>query len=146
MEIREGFKNEKNLVLLLTQYQELFGRVNEYSSQLRKGILTDNCYLTDGAMKELAGIFMSLNSVCYIGEIEVSFKESKQFKKMRIEKEGIGEKPSVSLISKEADIEIIEFQRALALFKSYRDNCDRAISVLQSSLKGLGKEKGLPQD
>ena len=142
--IEKYFKEDK-LEELLKECSESFEKIEYYSHSLRNKII-DNLSETDLAMKELTGIYMYLNVVCMIAETEKINRESLYYyeRKLELENEGI-KKVVGSQIEREASNHVKNYRRVRNIFEAYKNSCDRAISVCQSSLKTWEREKGLKQ-
>ena len=131
-EVEEACQKQK-LKELLDKYKDIFQRVEDYGNQFREGII-DSPHIVDSAMSELIGIFVSLNTATIVLESETRAKEDlcKEEKKKDI-------------ISNESSI-INLFRRMRNIFRAYRDNCEKLITVCQSRLRTFDKEKYLKYD
>lgn len=144
MNIQDYFINEKKLNELIEKYQELFDLVDYYANIFKEGVIT-TAEETDDAMKKLSGIYMSLNTVTGIAEAQLKKQEDKYFDNRWNEMEELGEKPVVARLEREASLHVAKYREIRNLFRDYTNNCDKTISVCQSSLKALEREKQLEQ-
>ncbi len=135
-------KND-NLEKLLEKYQSVFDDVDYFENLLHEGALS-NCVEVDDAMKKITSLFMSLNKVVMMIDVDGMEDKFIASEKMRLEKEGKDVK--INILRKEAQASALIYRRVRNIFEGYRKNCEIAISACQSSLKSLEKEKYLPQE
>jgi len=131
---------EDRLQELLAAYQEVFDKIEYHASNMREGLL-DTQDEVDKVMKELAGLYMSLTLVASITETAKEVKEVVQYNKLKMEKVGMGMKIVSSQLEKEANQDVIEIKKVKTVFQAYREMCNTAITVCQSSLKNIDKER-----
>ena len=136
------FQDEEHLTQLINKYQESFDRVNHYSDLFRNGAIYDP-EETDKAMKDLTGIFMSLSIVATMAETEKMNREVRFYNQAKMKVENEGGKAVVAQLDRQSSAHVASWRKVRNIFQAYRDVCDRVISVCQSSLKSLEKEKRL---
>jgi len=139
-EIEKMFENEEQLGKLLQSYSEVFDKIDYYQDLFQNGAI-DTPGETDKIMKELTGIFMSISIIATIADSEKTNRESRKYNTLRIEASNRGEKPVVAQLDREASAFVAPYRKIRNIFQAYRDVCDRAISVCQSSLRFMDKEK-----
>jgi hypothetical protein len=137
--IEDLIAQDDGLEVLLKQYKESFDRIHYYQELFKNGaISTPNA--TDSAMKELLGIYMSLNGVITMIDTVKGKLEDVYYVNKKNEIESIGSKFVSSSIKEEVSMHVSLYRRVRNIFQFYRDNCDKAILVCQSSLKSMERE------
>lgn len=134
------YTHDEKLQQLLDKNKEIFDKIDYIQSLFRGGVL-ENPTDTDATMKELTGYFMYLNPIACELEAEKKNTEDALFTTFRVIKEKNEGKPVFSMIEKEVSAIMSAYRLTRNKFIAYRDNCSTAISVCQSSLKNLEKEK-----
>ena len=138
-EIEEYFE-KKNLDGLLTKYGECFERLDHFTNAFKTGSI-DNSLMTDMTLKELGAIFSSLNIVAQLSEYYFELAEATEITNLRIHLESNKEKVVASLLEKQAELTVTDYKRICVIFQTFRDNCDKLISICQSSLKSGDQER-----
>lgn len=141
-EIEDLMQSDATLEHLLINYKDSFERIDYYQDLFKNGAI-QSLEETDSAMKELAGYYMSLNAVVVLVDTFKMKLEDQYYFSKRVDATNMGEKFVHSYIEKEASLHVSNYRRVRNIFQFYRDNCDKAILVCQSSLKSLDKEKYL---
>lgn len=139
-EIESYFIDTGKLLQILVDSQEIFNRIVFFQNALRAGAI-DHPNDVDKALKELVALYSHLNVVARIADNWLVLAEEGYFNARKIEADKNKEKYSIAALEKEAEVHAFDFLRVKNIFEAYRDSCDRIISVLQSSLKSLDKEK-----
>ncbi len=136
-EIELYFQDEESLTRLLGEYTVTFERIEYYGELLRNGALTSGDEITS-AMSEMVGIYENLNSVAMTGEMYKLNKEEDLAEKKRMQR---ATKLITSLAEEVKQVSI--YRRIRNVFVSRRDACEKIISVFQSTLKNLDRERHL---
>ncbi len=134
-EIERKLKDEKELEKLLNDYSEGFELVDSYGEKLRNHML-DTPQDLDMAITELGGWFVTLNTVCALSETmkmnaEESHKQVKQANK------------AYGVQAPDGSDKIQLYRRIRNIFQVYCDNCEKIISICQSRMRSLDREKTL---
>lgn len=139
-EIQKCFQDEKGMQSLLQKYQSVFDSVEDYRERFCSGVI-DSPSETDSAMKTLTGLFISLNLVAAVADTVKRNAELQFFMTKKMELEGDGSKIVVASIEKEASSNVSTLRRIRNIFVAYRDSCEKAISICQTSLKSWDRER-----
>jgi len=138
-EITLAFETEAGMLHLLEAHLELFNLIEKFALEFRLGKI-NNPEATDVAMKELNGAYMTLNIIVGIAEEQKKTREDILFNQLYQSNQTLGLKAIVSNLEKQASEKVSTYRRIHNIFRAYRDSCDKAISVCQSSLKGVIRE------
>jgi hypothetical protein len=141
-DIEKLFQNEETLEQVLVECKDDFEKV-DYVADLMKRNITDNPQEAKKALNELTGVFMTLNTVSAVAETEKKNREVKYYNKLRIDTENLGKKFVSSVGDKEASGAVANYRRIRNYVVAYRNDCEKAISTLQSILKQIQKEMGM---
>lgn len=140
----EYYFKEGKLGEVFEPFREPFDRIVFYEDSLKNGVVDtpDEIYQ---AIKELVAIFSLLNVTAKIAETYKTNTEVKYYntRKIELQKEAKAERITSAFLDKEASYHVTEYRRVANIFAAYRDSCDRIVSVLQSCLKSLDREKGM---
>jgi len=126
---------------LVREYKDTFERLDEIISNFQHGTYGPND--VDAFMKELAGIYASLNNRVTDLEVDRLGIEAIYGAKRKEELEAMG-KVSMTQLDRELQWYTIEHTKAIRLFQGRLDSSDKLISICQSSLKSLDRERRLP--
>ena len=141
-EVQKFLQGEK-LDFIEKKYREVFDKIDYIQGLFQSGVLEDPNE-TDKVMKELTGYYICLNPITNELEADKKNIEDALFTTFRIKKEKAGEKITASSIEKEVSAIVAGWRRIRNKFQAYRDSCATGISVCQSSLKSVEKERKLP--
>ena len=131
---------DKSLEMFLQSYIETFERVQHYEVMLSEGTV-ETPGAIDSSMKELVALYATLNTATAILQGRTSVQEARAYINYKDQTNGL--KVTETYIKSQVDLACEPYHRLVAIFTSCRDNCDRMISVLQSSLKHAEREKAL---
>jgi hypothetical protein len=141
--IETYLETHEGMTKLLEEFKEAFERIEFVSDLFKEGNVNTH-QLTDQIMKELGGWYSSLNVVVMLSETKKKNHEACYFNSVRNQMENVGKKKVIAaVIDREVSESASSIRRIRNIFQSYRDNCDRLMSVCQSSLKALEREKGM---
>ena len=129
-----------NLQSFVESFVSVFDRVVHYEVSLREGAVETPAAI-DEAMKELVALYSTLNTATALLQAKITIHEAKEYIQFKDQSNGI--KTTERYINSQVDIKSEHYHRACAIFQSCRDNCDRMISVLQSSLKAVERDFAL---
>lgn len=115
---------------LLKEYKHTFEMIEEYGNNLHNGTL-DTPLELDTAISELGSVYTSLTVV-------VNLCEGHKMKKEEDWKESKRQK----VLDNSAQ-ELHYYRQIRNIFKGYKDGCDRLISICQTKLKQIEREKTL---
>ena len=131
------FKDEKSILKLIEDYKEPFERINYFAQLLSDKVILGMPHEMTEAMAELASIFVSLNEITYEAETEHINEEDRLSERKR------GDRASKeNYTSYEIEVERIALLRRIRnIFRERRESCEKLISVIQSLLRIVDKEK-----
>jgi hypothetical protein len=139
-DIEKYFADPNKLQELIVICSQDFDRIAHYETLLAEGAI-DNPGEIDKAMHELVSIFSRLNVISRIAESYKNRVEAQEYFAERIKLENQGSKPTEKHLDLHARRQAEPYRRIVAIFEGYRDSSDRMISVLQSSLKSMERER-----
>lgn len=139
-DIELHLSSEDKLVVLLDEYNEQFAFVDEVADQLRSGVI-DTPDVVDSTMKQLMGVYASLNTVVFLLDTEYELRLSKEFFRLRIDYDSKEKKTSDKTVENEAKLNMATWKRVSTVFDGYLNNTEKLISGFQSSLKSLQSER-----
>lgn len=140
-EFEAYFEEDQAMLDLLERHTHSFERIKYYENRLSSGNMTLD--ERGDAVLELGAIFSSLNTVVEYGEVYKLNIENQYFNKRRIIIEGGGGKVNVDQLKKESASQAPFLRSVCAVFSGQLNGCDKMISVLQSSLKVMVRERTL---
>lgn len=128
---------------MLNNFQETFSRLSAIEHEFANG-----CFITPDAintiMLELAGHYAFLNSKKTDLEIE-KFKQSISIRdNIQNEANTCGIKVPKTRLEQEVDAKLVDIVTDIMILEGKLQNCDKLISVCQSSLKSIDREKRMP--
>ena len=132
----------KDVVEFLAGYSPVFDRIVWHEEALREGAINTPGAI-DESMKELVSLYSTLNTATAFVETKTTVNEAKAYIKCKESIERLGMKVTEKYINSQVDIECEPYHRLCKIFETYRDSCDRMISVLQSSLKHAERENAI---
>ena len=136
------YKDEKTLKQLVDDYNEPFDRVYYYSQLLINKAISTPDEMKE-AILELGGIYASINAVSMSLEAERRNKELMLAERKRVDKT----QKMDTCTTYENDIRYIGYFRKMGnIFSERCESCSKIISVLQTCLRGIEKEKNTPYD
>ena len=126
--IQSKLKTIEGTKKLLEEYGPSFSMIEEYSAQLHNAVL-DTPKELDKVISELGSIYVSLTVVFNLSEgykmlKEEEFRENKKNKILGVNSN-----------------EVHYYREIKNIFKSYKDGCDRLISICQTKLKQIERER-----
>lgn len=127
-----------DLAQFLHSYIEVFERIQHYELMLSEGTV-ETPGAIDSAMKELVALYSTLNLATALINAKLAVHEARAYIQFKDQSNGL--KTTESYLKSQVDLATEPFNRISVIFSSCRDNCDRMISVLQSSLKHAEREK-----
>lgn len=127
---------------MLDKYKETFDRIMAIEHEFANGCLTTPDAI-NSIMLELAGHFTFLNNLKTELEID-KFKKSTKLRDDYISSQMAGVKISKASIEGKIDGELSELVAQIMFLEGQLVNCDKLISVCQSSLKSIDREKRMP--
>ena len=131
---------DKNLETFLLSYIEVFERVQHYELVLSEGTVETPAAI-DSAMKELVALYSTLNTATALIKAKTTVNDARAYIQFKDQSNGL--KTTETYIRSQVDLACAPYHRICAIMESSRDNCDRMISVLQSSLKHAEREKAI---
>ena len=127
---------------MLEKYKETFDRISAIEQEFINRCHQHPSAIND-VMLELAGLYTYLNEEKTLLDVE-KFKKSSQLKDDYISSQMAGVKISKASIDEKIDIELSELVIDIMTLEGKLQNCDKLISVCQSSLKSIQREGRLP--
>lgn len=137
----EKYFEEHKLDEFVGRYIEVFQKIDYIKDLFINGILITP-EETDRVMKELMGYYMTLNTAATMAETYASLLESNLASRLRLEDKNL----SPTAIKNEAKTKSADYRKVANVLKAYLDSCDKAISVCQSSLKWIERERKFPHE
>lgn len=131
-----------NLQTFLEKFIPVFSRIQHYEEVLQEGAVETPATISE-AMKELVSLYSTLNSATALLQAKTAVYEAKSYIVVKENAERLAMKVTERYLNSQVDVTCEPYHRAVAIFTSCRDNCDRIISVLQSSLKHTERENAL---
>ncbi len=133
-QIEKSLQNEKEIISLLNEYAVGMKLVEEYGARLRNHML-DTPDDLNTAILELGGWFVSFNTVYTLAEtLKMAAEEDLKNKK----KQSIVDPGDESLVQ--------AYRRVRNIFGVCCENCEKIISICQSRMRSLDREKTLKYD
>ena len=128
---------------MLDKYKETFARITEIEA-----LFVNGCLVTPDSishiMLELAGHFTYLNAQKTNYEVD-KFKRSISIRDLiQNEANTCGIKVPKTRIEQEVDSKLVELVSDIMILEGTLNNVDKLISVCQSSLKSIEREKRMP--
>ena len=124
----------------LAGYAPVFDCIVSYEGSLREGVISTPGAI-DEAMKELVALYSTLNTATALVETKTTIQEAKAYIQFKDLSNGL--KTTERYLTSQVDLACESYHRLCKIFETYRDSCDRMISVLQSSLKHTERENAL---
>ena len=128
---------------MLTEYKEVFDRLEAIEQEFRKGHISTPD-VTDNILKELASYYAYLSTRITEKEIEKLDKSKDLVETSVSEAKQLGIKVNKSTMDRDIDFKLLDLVKEIMTLETKRNNCDKFISVCQSSLKSLDRERKFP--
>lgn len=139
-EIERYFESPENLNGVIDKFLESFERIGHFEDCLKNSTI-DNPHLVKEALNELAAIYSVLNVVARVAEAYRINKELYFYHIKKMECDKLSIKYTEKQLESDSRLKVEAYRRISSIFEGYRDSCDKMISVLQSSLKSIERER-----
>jgi hypothetical protein len=124
-------------------HKEVLSRIDAIEHEFINGCVTTPDQISS-TMIELAGYYAYLSSRITEKEIEKMHKSKNIVGTMSKEAKELGTKVNNTSLTREIEYQLTDLVTDIMSLECKRNNCDKFISVCQSILKSLDREKRLP--
>lgn len=135
-EIEAMFQNEQELHLVIEDCKDNIDKINYWQGVLLQGVL-DSAEQAKTALQELTGAYMGLRTYVTVAQTEKAIRQNVAYQELR--KNSTGKFVS-TVADAEASAMVNNYRRVRNYLEGYYNQCDKAISSVQSLLKFMGEE------